>query len=243
MEEIKTTGIVLGSKDYKEKDKLVTIFSLEYGKILASLKGCKMPTSKLKFAYQPFCFAEFFLHKKGDCFTIINCNLLESFYDLTINPNDYIYASLMLEIVGYYSSMEQEDYSKLFIDLLDSLKQICYDNSRADIVSAKFCLNMLSLIGYRLSFDICNRCKEKFISNVYLDIETGEFVCENCKSYGNLQISKMAYSYLKLLVNTGISRLNTLKLKEEVLKEIILLLCNNLQNKLGYEIKTKKYII
>ena len=41
MEQIKFTGIVLKSVDYKEKDKLLTIFSLELGKITATLKGVK----------------------------------------------------------------------------------------------------------------------------------------------------------------------------------------------------------
>ena len=58
-------GIVLSSYDYKEKDKLVEIFSAEQGKIIAILKGCKAPSAKLKFAFQPFCFAEFSIIRSG----------------------------------------------------------------------------------------------------------------------------------------------------------------------------------
>ena len=49
MEELKVTGIVLGNIDYKENDKLVTIYSLELGVINAQLRGVKQAKSKLQF--------------------------------------------------------------------------------------------------------------------------------------------------------------------------------------------------
>ena len=63
---------MLSNCDYKEKDKLVEIFSVELGKITAILKGCKAPTAKLKFAFQPFCFAEFSVIRAGKFYQVID---------------------------------------------------------------------------------------------------------------------------------------------------------------------------
>ena len=70
MADLIVTAVVLNSIDYKEKDKLVKLFTAETGVISAVLKGVKSANSKLKFACQPFCFAEFELVKKGEFYTI-----------------------------------------------------------------------------------------------------------------------------------------------------------------------------
>jgi DNA repair protein RecO (recombination protein O) len=63
--EIKTEAIVLQSIDYKDNDKLLTLFSPSLGKLTAGIRGVKKPTAKLSFAAQPFCFAEYVLAEKG----------------------------------------------------------------------------------------------------------------------------------------------------------------------------------
>ena len=58
MEE-KLSGIVLGGVNFSENDKILNIFTLEKGVISAKIKGVKKAGAKLKFASEPFCFAEF----------------------------------------------------------------------------------------------------------------------------------------------------------------------------------------
>ena len=57
--EIKTEAVVLGSTDYKDNDKLLTLFSPTMGKITANIRGVKKPKAKLAFAAQPFAFCEY----------------------------------------------------------------------------------------------------------------------------------------------------------------------------------------
>ena len=63
--EIKTDAIVLQSIDYKDNDKLLTLFSPTLGKITAGIRGVKKPKAKLAFSAQPFCFAEYILAEKA----------------------------------------------------------------------------------------------------------------------------------------------------------------------------------
>ena len=63
--EIKTEAIVLQAIDYKDNDKLLTLFSPSLGRITAGIRGVKKPTAKLAFSAQPFCFAEYILAEKG----------------------------------------------------------------------------------------------------------------------------------------------------------------------------------
>ena len=64
MEE-KLNGIVLSGVSFGENDKILNIFTLEKGTVSAIIKGVKKAGAKLKFASEPFCFAEFFMYRKS----------------------------------------------------------------------------------------------------------------------------------------------------------------------------------
>ena len=52
--DIVINAIVLKSVDYKDNDKILTLYSPEKGKITAGIKGVKKSGAKLKFASEPF---------------------------------------------------------------------------------------------------------------------------------------------------------------------------------------------
>ena len=80
--EVKTDAVVLKAIDYKDNDKLLTLFSPSLGKITAGIKGVKKPKAKLAFAAQPFCFAEYVLAERGGRYTVTAAYLHESFFEL-----------------------------------------------------------------------------------------------------------------------------------------------------------------
>ena len=57
--EWKADALLLRAADYGESDKMVTLLTADRGKIGAALKGVKKAGAKLRFAAQPFCFAEY----------------------------------------------------------------------------------------------------------------------------------------------------------------------------------------
>ena len=46
----KVTGVVISSKDYKEKDKLISLFTVEEGLVYASMRGVRGDKAKMKSA-------------------------------------------------------------------------------------------------------------------------------------------------------------------------------------------------
>ena len=67
-------GIVLKTKEYKDNDKLLTILTLEKGKILVKARGVKKSKSKLKAFCQSFCFADFELVSSSAGFVLSLCS-------------------------------------------------------------------------------------------------------------------------------------------------------------------------
>lgn len=240
--EFLTKAIVLKSEDYKEKDKQVVLFSVEEGKILATLKGCKSPKAKLKFAFSPFCFAEYKIVQKGNFFTITNANLIDSFFDLTKDISKYYSCSTMLEICNHLVKF-QEPNPQLFLFLLDCIKSICYDNKDEKKVLIKFCLFSLKNTGYSLQFKQCSKCEFPFNQDKFLSMDSGEFVCNNCKNLSCQKVSNVCFNSLKIIDSTNIDRFDTIKIANDVLMEGVNLLIKNLECRLERKIVSSKMLI
>jgi len=242
MEELKLQAIVLGSLDYKEKDKIVTLFTLEQGIIKAVLKGVKSEKAKLKFAKEPFCFLNVILNKTGEFYTIINADLLDSFFDLTKDFKKYYSAFSLFEIVQA-SLMQNEPNPLVFIHLLKALKLICYDNISSSLVLLKFTLGMLKVLGYRFNFKTCSSCHMPYVNKRYLNLETGAFICGSCITSFCVLVPLSSFHLLELLYQTEMERLHTVKANEATIKEALSLVFKNFETRTEKVLKTKKEVL
>ena len=59
----KCEGIVLRTTDYGETNKIVTLYTREWGKIGVMARGAKKPKSRLSAITQPFTYGYFLLQK------------------------------------------------------------------------------------------------------------------------------------------------------------------------------------
>lgn len=193
MEE-KISGLVLGGINLSENDKLLTLFTLEQGTISAKIKGVKKTSAKLKFAGEPFCFAEFIILKKGAYNTIINASLIDSFYPVREDIKKLYSASVVLEFIKKFAK-ENIVSHELFLSAISTLKDIAYgDNYLKSLVA--FLLTGLSLSGYGLNLTGCNTCGKQIENAVYFDYKAGAFYCENCFSGSGKQIKIETFNAL-----------------------------------------------
>ena len=102
----KVKAIVLKAIDYKEKDKLLTLFTLEQGKLICSMRGVKAPNAKLKFAKETFCFGEFIIENTKGNNIVTQVEIIDNFFEITQNIDKfYVFDKFLLKIFknfGYY---------------------------------------------------------------------------------------------------------------------------------------------
>ncbi|MEG0373934.1 MAG: DNA repair protein RecO, partial [Enterococcus sp.] len=67
-----TKGMILFSRDYKEKDKLIKIFTESAGKVMFFAKGIHRPNNSLNIAIQPFTEAIYIGNLKSDGLSFLN---------------------------------------------------------------------------------------------------------------------------------------------------------------------------
>lgn len=192
--EVKVNAVVIRAADYGEYDKILTLLTAEYGKISAGIKGIKKPAAKLKFAAQPFCFAEYVLAKRGDKYTVINCSETESFYDLRADVNK-LYAAASAAEAASAVTYEGDGAAEVFYGLIETLSKMCAGDERPLLIS--FLLKLLSGAGYALAFDGCRECGRELSDDEILrfDTDTGSFTCLGCGTGAG--VSRVTYNVLR----------------------------------------------
>ena len=231
--EVKVNALVIKAVDYKDNDRILTLYSLEKGKITAGIKGVKKAGAKLKFASEPFCFAEYILAEKGGRYTVISASYIDSFYDLRLNLNKYYLSAVVSEFLNVHTENEISD-PELFDLAINSIKNICYqDNETAHL--ANFLYKTIENQGYKIGNVTCCGCDCLIKGRVFFRYKDATFSCEDCLIDDYSEIRKETYQALVDLINGD---LGALKNAPEGAKMLVYFLSHYLYIKTDIRLKS-----
>jgi DNA repair protein RecO (recombination protein O) len=177
--EFKTNAIMLRAVDYKENDKILTLFTPTRGKVVTGIRGVKKPKAKLAFCAQPFSFCEYVLAEKNGRYTVTSAYLYDGFYGLRTDITRYYAACATLEICNALL-MEEESAESTFIACVETLKSLSMTEDDSAEILLTFALRALFEAGYPINLDGCGICGESIKDTLYFDFELGTFTCSNC---------------------------------------------------------------
>ncbi|MCL1791409.1 MAG: DNA repair protein RecO [Peptococcaceae bacterium] len=99
MSSYKADALVIRSREYKEADRLITLYSREYGKISAVAKGVRKATSKQRGGVQLYTYADFMLYKGRSLDTVQQAHPREVFLYLWDDYERACGAACMAELL------------------------------------------------------------------------------------------------------------------------------------------------
>lgn len=245
MEELKVKGIVIKAVDYKDSDKIITIFSAEMGLIKARARGVKKAKAKLAFAVQPFAFIEFLLAEKGGFYTVINASSVDQFFNVTADFDNYIFMLGALEVCEKTVKQNSPE-PKLFMLLLNALKEVCYSGTSSMYVFIKFMIESLKFLGFDLELDRCAICGEKLSNKMYpFSYDYNGMICPKCSNKNEfLELTLGEFAILEKINFTEMSKLSSLKfLSRNDLISVIGLLVKIFRIRADEEIDTIKQFL
>lgn len=146
MKELKTQALCLRSSDYGEANKIITLFSAEYGKLSARVRSVKNPKSKLKQCAMPLCFGEYILVKSGDFYTVKGCTVEESFFDSWSDIHKYSSSQIVLESIDKLSEIGSPE-PELLVKAVRILDAINYSEITPYVYATYFLINLLPQMG------------------------------------------------------------------------------------------------
>lgn len=219
MQQLVTQGVVLRAIDYSDNDKIITILTPNNGKVSAILKGVKKVTAKMKFASQPFCFAQFKLVGKGELLTVAGATEIESFFDITQDYKATVAGSAILEMADTVSIVQSPD-NLLFSGLLHALKTLSTTEADPDVVMMRFALGVFKITGYAMNLKTCKNCGKPLSNDmVRFDTDVGEFNCIHCSANNYISISARTLELLQNMSHLQFAELENIVVTEAEVKE------------------------
>ena len=220
--DVTTRAVVLKSTDYKENDKYVLLYSLEYGKISIHARGVRKNTAKLKFAADQFCFGQYELAQTGDRYTLKTCEQLESFFNLREDIVVYYAACVIAECLSNYTEEGQSE-PPIFIEMLKAFEALS-GGVEPLAVTLRFLLAFCELQGIRIQLDGCVSCGQSG-KRMYLDLQRGGLVCDDCREAASINISPRAISVSEMYEHLPYEKISNVNVSADMLKDA-LNLCN-----------------
>ncbi len=230
----KYRGLIVESKDLKDRDKLVSIYTLEKGLVRAIFRGVRGEKAKLKASKDIFTFGDFFIENTKGNNIVSQVDIIENFYPIRENLDKYYEACSIID--GAKKIMTEQNDPRLFLEIIKAMKYVCYENLKKNFILCKYLLNLFSGAGYPLNMTKCSSCGAEITGKKFFNYEIGEILCGNCRTYTSEELSPVVVNSLKIINNTEYDKLSTVKLSDENIKGVLELLIKNFQYRFGKEI-------
>lgn len=176
---LKTQAVVIKEVNYRDNDKMLTLFSPDYGRLDALSRGCRKSTAKLLACSQLFVCGDFQLNIAKDKHYLAGCELAHSFFDLRSDYKKLFTAQVFLEIAGAFALHDQPD-KPLYYLLVNTLYALEKEQNTPEYILLFFLLKSAEAAGIAPNFTNCTVCGKK--ETHYFSIESGGMVCDDCRA-------------------------------------------------------------
>lgn len=173
----RTDALILRRSDFGEADRLLTVFSSEYGKLRLLAKGVRKTTSR-KAGHVELFMLTHMLVAKGRTWDIVSqAEIVEAYRDLREDLDKTSQAYYLAELVDRFTE-EHDPNAPLFELLALALAHLSHTDDPF-LVLRYFELHLLSLTGYQPQLRFCVVCQEALepVDNNYFHFAAGGTLC------------------------------------------------------------------
>jgi DNA repair protein RecO (recombination protein O) len=172
-------AVVLRHFEFGEADRILTLFTLEHGKIKAIAKGVRKIASRKAGHLEPFTQVNLFFAKGRDLAIITQAETINAFLkikeDLTLTG----YAAYVVELLERFT-YEEGANRELYNLLVDTLTRL-QDNPFPRNVVHYYEIRLLDLLGFRPNLQTCSQCgKDIKPENQYFTVQGCGVYCPAC---------------------------------------------------------------
>ena len=225
MKIIKTNCIVLKKKEMKEADLLVTLFSKEYGKIMATAYGIRKSRKRNVVSLNPLNEVEITLSQKNNFYVVQDVEILKNFKNILKNIEKLEISLYVLDSIDkiYYITDENGDFFDKLLEILSFIDILPYMKR-----------------GYKY-YVVLSFLRRIMIEQGIYDIEEISLIMEKEKKE-NIQKYK---EILKIVRNSSDILDTQQKLEDyaDFLRRMVIIFENFINKNLQVEIKIRKFIM
>jgi DNA repair protein RecO (recombination protein O) len=240
-----TPAIILRTTPFGESDQIVTLYTLEFGKIKGIAKGAKRSRKRFgaRLEIGSYIQAAFFQKETSDLVRLSHCDLIRPFEGLRENIHKLAWASYFIELVDEMTAERVQD--KPLFRLLTVFLNFIDRGMLKEEIQRVFEIRFLSQLGYRPHLDFCTRCRKMLSGGkFFFSPREGGVLCPACAGRlpGLVPVSLGTIKTLLLAQSLPLDKVGRISFSAQSLKESQALLSLFLHYYLGKELKSKKFL-
>ena len=196
----KLQAFVLSSSIYGENNRIVSLFTLEQGRLKGFARGARNSRKRFGPALETCARIELQLNRTEGLSSLRSADVITLYAGIRGSLTAIASGLYACELVECFTP-EEQPLPRLYRLLVAYLEYLdSGQNSDAD--RRMFEINLLNILGYRPSLEGCSRCGSDYDSRGALMQQRGELVCRFCAATGR-QIPETALRSLGLCLSTG----------------------------------------
>ena len=176
-----TDAILIHRAEYREVDRMITLFSPEHGRIDAVARGCRRGKSPLLAGTEMFVFGEYELSEGGGRYSLARCTVRESFEGIRYDVDRLTHAVYCTSLADA-AALPGQPAREIFVLLYKALTHLAYSDLPPALLSSAFEMRYMPLMGYTPVMDRCVLCGAPVDGECRFDAARGGVVCARCPS-------------------------------------------------------------
>lgn len=237
-------GIVLAHFDLGERDRIITFFTKERGKLRAVAGNIRGMKSSLTGILDIFNHSHLSIYKGRSLSRIKSAKPVTSFYPLREDLLKMACASYVGELIHGFCQ-EEDANEELFLLLLTTLHLLSKGRGKdLEILTRVFELRSLALLGYYPILENCVVCglSEESLQVSAFSPAQGGVICRDCRRGESLSLSPGTLKLMKALVSMDYDRLHIIRMTPTSRKELKEVLGSHVEYHLERELRSRKFL-
>jgi DNA repair protein RecO (recombination protein O) len=226
-----TNAIILNRRDYREADRLVSVYTSEFGRLSLLARGACKWGSKLASHLEPISISKI-LVVRGRGFDYVGSAIMnEAFLNIKQDLNKLYFVGQALSIFNrlvHEGEADQELYQwleKWLYNIDAASPDSLFDKEDGRFRLALFSWRLLSLLGYGTQMQTCIACGEQVKAGKNsFDLSGGGLLCSVCQTKIDIkladnQLLALSDNCIKLLRLIDGGEIKNIKFSSKLLKE------------------------
>ena len=237
----KCEGIVIRTNDYGETNKVVTLYTREWGKIGAMARGAKKPSSRLASVTQLFTYGFFVIQKSKGLGSLQQGDSISTMRNVRNDIFLTAYCSYIVELTD--KCTEDRKPNPYLFEMLQQILHHINEGQDPDVLLHIYEMKMLNTIGLYPKLDGCVICQQSD-GEFAFSIREGGFLCHRCinKDPYHLKISVSTVKLLRLFYYFDLNRLGKVSVKSETKRELKQVISAYYDEYSGLYLKSKRFL-
>lgn len=237
----KCEGIVIRTTDYGETNKVVTLYTREWGKIGVMARGAKKPNSRLSAITQLFTHGYYLVQTGTGLGSLQQGEMISSMRSIREDIFLTAYSSYIVELTD--KSVDDKHRNPFLFELLFQTLNYLNEGYDQDVLMNIYEMKMLNVLGLNPTLNHCSVCGSTD-GQFSFSIREGGLLCHRCLSKDpyHFKLSPSAVRLLRLFYFFDLSRLGNISVKEETKAELKKVISAYYEEYSGLHLKTKKFL-